>query len=501
MKNALYAGLFLFSCSLAALADEPPNIIFILADDMGYGDVQALNPDSKIPTPNLNQLAEQGMIFTDAHSPSAVCTPTRYAAITGRYCWRSKLKAGVLNGYSEPLIEKNRATVASHLQTNGYHTAVIGKWHLGLGFQKDSAGNWDWNQPLDHSPIDLGFERSRIIPASLDFPPYLYIEGRKITGLPNREQEAQPFPGYLRKGELGSDFSIVDCLDKLTEEASQYIKSSARRGSPFFLYFPLTAPHKPVSPHPRFEAKSKLGPYGDFIMQVDWTVGQINDAIDEAGIRENTVLIYTSDNGSFMYRKKDESEPDHISDETVQGYFEGNHTANGSLRGTKADIYEGGHRVPFLVRWPDVIQPGTRCDTPICHVDLFATASELAKAKLPPPREAAPDSFSLVPLFRGKEKSFRRAPVVNHSASGAFAIRDGDWKLILSDGSGGREKPRGMRFGSPWQLYHLGEDLAESNDRFPSQRDRGEAMAGMLFQIIANGRSRTTSFQRQRQRK
>ncbi|MDE0821690.1 MAG: sulfatase-like hydrolase/transferase, partial [Opitutales bacterium] len=289
MKPVTYASLLFVSMLHAA---NRPNIIFILADDMGYGDVQAINPKSKIPTPNLNRLAKEGMSFTDAHSPSAVCTPTRYATLTGRYCWRSRLKSGVQNGYGTPLIEKERPTVASHLKTVGYHTAVIGKWHLGLGFQKGDAGKWDWSKPLSYSPVDVGFERSLVIPASLDFPPYIYIEGHKITGKPDRIQPKQGFPGFLREGELGSDFSIVDCMDHLTKEVAAHIKTSARGKKPFFLYFPLTAPHKPVLPHPRFSGMSKLGPYGDFVMQVDWTVGEVLKAVDDAGITDNTLVIY-----------------------------------------------------------------------------------------------------------------------------------------------------------------------------------------------------------------
>lgn len=484
--------LILFALTFASLAfaEERPNIIFILADDMGYGDVQALNPNSKIPTPNLNRLAGEGMSFTDAHSPSAVCTPTRYATLTGRYCWRSKLKTGVLNGYGTPLIEKERATVASHLQANGYHTSVIGKWHLGLGFQKGDAGEWDWSKPLDDTPIDHGFDRSLVIPASLDFPPYVYIEGHEITGKPDRTQPKQGFPGFLREGELGSDFSILDCLDQLTAASVDDIKANAKEDKPFFLYFPLSAPHKPVMPHPRFQGKSKLGSYGDFVMQVDWTVGQILDAVDEAEITENTLVFYTSDNGSFMYRLTDESEPGHLKDETVQAFYEGNHTSNGPLRGTKADVWEAGHRVPFFVRWPKVIKAGSKCDVPICHTDLFATAAEVAKTKLPPSNEAAQDSFSLVPLFRGQPGKFKRAPVVNHSGSGMFAIRDGDWKLILGDGSGGREQPRGTKFGTPWQLYHLGEDLGETNDRYASEQLRAEAMASELLKMLVYEKSR-----------
>ncbi len=484
----LFFALYAVVSSLRAF--DRPNIIFILADDMGYGDIQSLNSDSKIPTPNLNRLAAEGMNFTDAHSPSAVCTPTRYATLTGRYSWRSRLKSGVLNGYGTPLIETDRPTVASHLKANGYHTAVIGKWHLGLGFQKHSNGEWDWTKPLTYSPVDVGFERSLVIPASLDFPPYVYIEGHKITGLPDREQPAQKFPAYLRKGELGSNFSILNCLDVLAEKTAEHIKLSAKNKKPFFLYFPLTAPHKPVLPHPRFEGKTDLGPYGDFIVQVDWTVGRVLDAVDEAGISENTLIIYTSDNGSFMYRETDGSIPDHVKDATVQAYFEGNHTANGSLRGTKADIWEGGHRVPFFARWPKVIKAKSKCDVPICHVDLFATAAAVARTKLPSAAEAAPDSFSWLSLFQGKPQRFKRAPVVNHSAAGMFAVREGDWKLVLGNGSGGRQQPKGRRFTPPWQLYNLKDDLSETKDLYSAEPEVASRLEAALYKMLADERSR-----------
>ena len=482
--------LLLLTLAASLHAADRPNIIFILADDMGYGDVQALNANSKIPTPNLNRLAAEGMTFTDAHSPSAVCTPTRYATLTGRYSWRSRLKSGVLNGYGTPLIEAERPTVASHLKANGYHTAVIGKWHLGLGFQKDNAGKWDWSKPLTYSPVDVGFERSLVIPASLDFPPYVYIEGHKITGLPNRKQPGQKFPGFLREGELGSDFSILDCLDVLTAKTAEHIKASAKQKKPFFLYFPLTAPHKPVLPHPRFEGKSKLGPYGDFVIQVDWTVGQILDAIDEAGIAENTLVFYTSDNGSFMYRETNKEAPAHVKDATVQAYYEGNHTANGPLRGTKADIWEGGHRVPFFARWPKAVKAGSKCDVPICHVDLFATAAAVARTKLPSPQAAAPDSFNWLPLLRGTPAKFKRAPVVNHSSAGMFAVREGDWKLILGNGSGGRQQPRGRRFSPPWQLYNLKDDLAETKNAYSTEPEVAARLEAALYKMLADERSR-----------
>lgn len=479
----------LFGCLVAMAAQAKPNIVFIMADDMGSGDMQALNPDSTIPTPYLDQLAGEGMTFTDAHSPSAVCTPTRYGVMTGRYCWRSSLTRGVLNGYGEPLIETDRETVASALRKAGYTTGIVGKWHLGLGFQKTN-GEWDWDKPLTYSPIDVGFDYSLVIPASLDFPPYIYIEGHEITGAPNRVQEARKFPAFLRKGELGSDFSIVDCLDRLGDEAAAYVERHAQGDAPFFLYFPLTAPHKPALPHPRFVGKSGLGPYGDFVMQVDETVGKVIDAIDEAGIAENTLVIYTSDNGSYMYRYGDPDDPDHVSDHSIQGYCERHHRANGVLRGTKADIWEAGHRVPFLVRWKGAIQAGSSSGRTITHTDFFATALSVAGAPLPSSKVAAQDSFDFSPLFLGDSKRFKRAPVIHHSGGAMFAIRDGDWKLVMGNGSGGREKPSGKRFHRPYQLFNLADDLSETTDRIREFPEIAQTLERQALEIVASGRSR-----------
>ncbi|MDA0347131.1 MAG: arylsulfatase [Verrucomicrobia bacterium] len=489
MKYIYFLSVCFFTCASICLADTRPNIVFIMADDMGSGDVQALNPNSKIPTPNLNRLAGEGMTFTDAHSPSAVCTPTRYGLMTGRYCWRSPLTHGVLNGYGAPIIERDRETVASFLKKQGYATGIVGKWHLGLGFQK-TAGEWDWAKHVDYSPVDVGFDYSLVIPASLDFPPYVYVEGHTITGLPDRIHPGSGFPHFLRKGELGSDFSIIDCLDTLTQKAANYINDQSKTEQPFFLYFPLTAPHKPAMPHSRFKGKTDLGPYGDFVMQVDWTVGQVLKAIDDAGIYDNTLVIYTSDNGSYMYRQTDSNEPDHVNDETVQGFYEANHTANGELRGTKADIWEAGHRVPFFVRWPGKVNSGSKSDRTITHTDFFATAAEVVGSELPPPTVAAQDSFSFLPLMIGNEKAFKRAPVIHHSGGAMFAIRDGDWKLVLGNGSGGRQLPKGNRFERPWSLFNMKEDLSETEDRYNQNPSKAKALELEAVKLITNNRSR-----------
>ena len=468
-----------FVQSLGAQFDTRPNIVLILADDMGYGDVRALNPESRIATPNLDRLASQGMTFRDAHTPSSVCTPTRYGLLTGRYCWRSSLKRGVLNGYSPPLVEKERMTVAALLQGQGYRTGVVGKWHLGLGFEKSNDGKIDFNRPVHHGPNDLGFEFSLIIPASLDFPPYVYLRNGRVTQPQVVAQPASQFPAFLRRGERAPDLVMEDVLDHLLGAAQAFIRDGAGK-PPFFLYFPLTAPHKPVLPHSRFRGQTGLGPYGDFITQVDWTVGQVLKTLNEAGVAENTLVIYTSDNGSFMYRRP--SGTDHVDDPTIQAYRETRHRANGPWRGTKADIWEAGHRVPFFARWPGKISPGSHCDTTVCLTDFFATAAAIVDAELP--AGAAPDSFSLLELLEGRRPSRKRPAVIHHSVAGMFAIREGSWKLVLGNGSGGREAPRGKPFDKPYHLFDLDRDPSETTNRLSEHPDIAARLTNKFEEIL-----------------
>lgn len=477
---------------------DRPNIIFIMADDMGYGDPRCNNPDSKIPTPNFDRLAAEGMSLTDAHTPSSVCTPTRYGVVTGRYCWRSRLKRGVLDGYGKHLIEDGRETVAAMLAKAGYQTAVIGKWHLGLDFaplpdgsdkSKMKAGKlawrYDYTKPLTHGPHVLGFDYSYIIPASLDFPPYIYIEDGRVVDPPTVEQPAQSFPRFLRRGERAPLLDMENCLDDLTTKTVDYLKQMSKAERPFFLYFPLTAPHKPAWPHRRFEGKSGLGPYGDFIVQVDATVGRVLDALDQLDMADDTLVFYTSDNGSYMYRYHDERE-DHVDDSTIQGYRPEHHTANQVLRGTKADIWEAGHRVPMFVRWPGKIRSGSKCDGTVCLVDLFATCAKIVGRELK--SDVAEDSFSLLPLLK-ENGSFDRAPVVHHSVAGMFAIRDGNWKLIAGNGSGGREAPKGKPFDKPYMLFDLSRDLAEQHDVAADHPEIVARLTNELESIIKRGRS------------
>lgn len=471
------------------LAEDRPNIVIVLADDLGFGDVRRLNAESEIPTPHLDRLAAQGMTFTDAHSPSAVCTPTRYGLITGTYCWRSRLKSGVLNGYGAPLIDEGTPTIGSLATEAGYHTGIVGKWHLGLGFQR-SGTEWQWDRPLSHSPKTLGFAYSYVIPASLDFPPYVYIQDGAVTSVPNREQSEVKFPRFLRRGEVGGDFDFAECLDNLTQHACDYIREQSKRPEPFLLYFPLTAPHKPVWPHPRFEGKTSKGPYGDFVHQVDWTLGQICSTLDETSAAKNTLVIFTSDNGSFMYRESDPNAPDHVSDSTLQKFRPEHHRANGPLRGTKADIWEAGHRVPYFARWPGRIQPDSQCAETICHTDLYATIADVVGQEMPNATVGAADSHSLVALFTQQPGASRGAPVIHHSANGMFAIRSGQWKLVLGNGSGGRARPRGQRFARPYHLFDLSADLSESTNLIERTPNVASRLERECLEIIASGRSR-----------
>jgi len=470
-------------------APGKPNIVYILADDMGYGDLGCLNRRSRIPTPNLNKLAAGGMTFTDAHSPSAVCTPTRYGAVTGRYAWRTRLKSGVLGGYSKPLIDPKRMTVASLLKAHGYATGVVGKWHLGLDWKHkaDNPKKVNYSKPLDRGPNGYGFDYSYVIPASLDMPPYVYVENGRVAEPSTARQEGRKFPAFIRAGERSPSFNPIETLDVLLGKATAFITREAKGDKPFFLYFALTTPHKPVLPAKRFQGKSGLGPYGDFIMQVDWTVGQVVKTLKEAGVRDNTLVIVTSDNGSFMFRLK-ETDEDHVTNPRKGGYKASSHTPAYVFRGTKADIYEGGHHIPYIASWPAKIKAGTTCDRTICLTDLMATCAAIVGAELP--RDAGEDSFNTLPLMLGQDWETPRAPVVHHSINGTFAIRDGKWKLIFSTGSGGRERPVGKPGSKPYRLFDMAADISETTDVAAKHPEIVERLTKVLDGIRKSGRSR-----------
>ncbi len=479
--------------------EQLPNIVLILADDMGYGDIQAYNPDNPIPTPHLNQLAAEGMRFTDAHSGSSVCTPTRYGLMTGNYAWRTRLKRGVLSGYSNHLIEPGQLTLASMLKSQGYYTGVVGKWHLGMDFpwttdtlpkQIDNLNYYlqdlsliDYSQPVQNGANERGFDYSFLVPGSLDMSPYVYIENGKATAIPDSISPLRRFPDFIRQGEVAPDFIHESCLDHLTEQATDFITQQAPLDAPFFLYFPLTGPHKPALPAPRFAGKSGLGPYGDLVMQVDWVVGEVMSTLKKNGVEENTLVIYTSDNGSYMYRIP-EDQPDHLEDSTIQGFHIASHQANKNWRGTKADIWEAGHRVPFLAKLPGKITPGSIQDESICLTDVMATLAELTGVE--EPTEKALDSYSLLPLLYGTGKH-GRAPIIHHSVAGMFSLRYENWKMVFGNGSGGRQQPRGKPFEEPYQLFDLNSDPEETKNVIDSYPEVEKSLSKFLKNIQQKG--------------
>jgi arylsulfatase A-like enzyme len=467
-----------------ALGDKP-NIVFIMADDMGYGDLGCYNRDSKIPTPNMDRLAEEGIRFTDAHSPSAVCTPTRYGVLTGRYCWRSRLKRGVLNGYSPCLIDTGRMTVASLLKQYGYATACIGKWHLGLGSNRRA----DFSKTLVPGPNALGFDYFYGISASLDMPPYCYIENDRVVEEPTLMVEAGEASkdGWWRKGPIAPGFKHVEVMPKITEKAVAYIDKHVKssRSSPFFMYFALPAPHCPIAPADFVKGRSQAGGYGDYVVEVDWTVGEVMKALERNGLTGNTLIMVTSDNGS-PGRTKIKRAPYSIIE--VYGHY-----PSGDLRGIKADIWDGGHREPFIARWPAKIRAASASDELICLTDLMATCAAVVGAKLP--NSAGEDSYNILPALLGRKVNQPiREAVVHHSGSGMFAIRQGKWKLILGRGSGGFSKPKKYKPkpGEPeGQLYNLEEDLAEANNLWAQRPEIVRRLTNLLDKYKEQGHSRT----------
>lgn len=449
-----------------------PNIVYILADDLGYGDVSCLNPDSKIRTPHMDRAAAEGMVFTDAHSNSAVCTPTRYGVLTGRYCFRSRLKQGVLFGYDDPLIEPGRTTVASHLKTNGYHTACIGKWHLGLGWTRRSATleDIDYTQPLSAGPHTVGFDELYIIPASLDMAPYCYIENGRVVDAPVRQIEGSPRPAYWRGGPAAPGFDHSTCLLELTNRAEAHIARRAESDEPFFLYFATPSPHTPHVPRAPFRGSSDAGTYGDFVVEHDWSVGRILSALDRHGLGDNTLVIITSDNGAHVRGPGFDFERDT------------GHRSSHVYRGQKSDAWDGGHRVPFIARWRGTVPASSRCDRLTCLTDLLATCADLTSHPLP--ADAGQDSISFLPQLQNPDAPASRKSIVHHSITGQFSIRQDRWKLVLCPGSGGWSLPdRDVPESAPrMQLYDMVADPSEQTNLLSSHPQIVSELLALLDQ-------------------
>jgi arylsulfatase A-like enzyme len=480
-----------------ALAAEGarPNVVYVLCDDLGYGDLKCLNPDSKIKTPTFDKLAAEGMVFTDAHSGSAVCTPTRYGVLTGRYAWRTRLQSHVLGGLSPHLIAPGRMTVATMLKEKGYRTACIGKWHLGMdwavketGFQPQDSieqgpDGWkiDWAKPAANGPRAVGFDYYFGISASLDMLPYAFIENERVTVVPTVDKAFAMMLSRegpkTREGAAAADFEATQVLPAFTKKAVEFVEQQ-QPGTPFFLYLPLNSPHTPISPTAEWLGKSGLNPYADFVMQTDAAIGEVLAALERKGLARDTLFVVTSDNGCSPQAKFEEL--------ATKG-----HNPSAPLRGNKADIFDGGHRIPFLARWPAKIAPGTRSDQLTCLTDLLATTAELVGAPLPP--NAGEDSVSILPALLGTAKGPLREAVVHHSINGSFAIRQGSWKLELCGDSGGWSQPRpgtpAAKGLPPTQLYDMSRDIAEKENALASNPEVVERLQRLLEKYIADGRS------------
>ncbi len=483
MLSFRYVSIALLAfASTAAAAPAPaaaskPNIVYILADDMGYGDVQALNPArGKIKTPHLDRLAAQGMTFTDAHSGSSVCTPTRYGLLTGRYAWRTRLQRGVLDGSDDPpLIAEGRLTVPAFLRQHGYATAAIGKWHLGFTSERPASSG---AAPVSSTPP----AKKKMGEAGLPI-------GARIIGGPITRgfdyfwgcSNARTMSGLIENDRVVENLPPIEMLPRLEKQAVNYIAeraAAAKSGQPFFLYVPLTSPHTPILPTPEWQGRSGLGAYADFTMQTDAVVGRILAALDEHGLAGNTLVIFTADNGCSPQADTPGLEK--------QGHF-----ASANFRGYKADIWEGGHRVPFFARWPGKIRPASTNAQVICHVDLLATCADLLGASLP--ANAGEDSVSILPALFGTERVPSHEATVHHSIQGMFSIRQGPWKLALCPGSGGWAAPNdaaARKAGLPEvQLYNLATDPAETKNVHAENPAIVARLRALLDRLVADGRS------------
>ena len=483
-KILLLALLASAGVSVLYAQEKLPNIIYILTDDLGYGDVSAFNQNSKLHTINIDKLADEGMRFTDAHSNSALCSPTRYGVLTGRYAWRTSLQKGVLWSNDTALIDQHRLTVATLLKSAGYSTACIGKWHLGLDWGKNEKGNIDYNLPIKNGPITHGFDYFFGITASLDIPPYVYIKNDRITATKIDTIEGTNGKGFWRKGPIGNDFKHAEVLPMMTNKAVEYIQSQTSSASPFFLYLALPAPHTPILPAKEFIGKSGTNAYGDFVLMVDAMVDKIMNAVHDAGMDNNTLIIFTSDNGCSPSADFKE-------------LAEYGHHPSYVFRGAKSDIWEGGHHIPFIVKWPGKIKQNSICDSTICLTDLIATCASLIHKQLPD--NAGEDSYDLLPLLLNKGK-YQRADIILHSGDGFFAIEKNKWKLELCAGSGGWSEPTEKNAAAlqlfPLQLYDMKNDVSEKNNLAEKYPEKVTALTIVMQHLISDGRSTKGNIQK-----
>jgi arylsulfatase A-like enzyme len=497
MRRLALAMILVVAAATGAAAQSRPNVVLILADDLGYGDVGAFYPAGRIPTPHLDRLAREGLRFTDAHTPSAVCTPTRYGLLTGRYPWRTRLSRGVLWGNGDALIEPGRTTLASLLKDAGYHTAGIGKWHLGLRWgvaagatadrttnTETAAVDWiDYTARISDGPTHHGFTEFFGLPASLDMRDYVYIDGDRVHEPPSTTiaGAASSVPAFHRPGRAGASFRPERVLAELTSRAVQYVRAHGNSPQPFFLYFALASPHTPVLPTAAFAGRTGLGPYADFVAETDAAIGDLLRALDETGAAQRTLVIFASDNGPAPIANLIESL-------RAQG-----HDSAGGWRGAKQDLYEGGHRVPFIVKWPGVIPSGTTSRALVGLVDVLATIADVVGRPLPD--GAGEDSVTFLPVLRQPAAGLERsAALVVQSGNGSLAVREGRWKLCLAPGSGGLSAPRPGAADEqglpPVQLFDLDADPTETKNLQAAHPDIVRRLTARLEEYRKTGRSR-----------
>jgi arylsulfatase A-like enzyme len=480
----------------AARAAERPNFVVILADDLGYGDMHANNPQrGKIPTPHMDALAAAGMRFTDAHTSSGCCSPTRYTLLTGRYHWRTRLQRGIVQVWEAPLIAPERLTLGGLARQHGYRTACIGKWHLGrdwpisdqqrplfdgLGGRRGGGAKvvteitdaqretfrQVFSQPIPGGPTTRGFDEyfGTDVP---NWPPYCFIENDRTVGIPTELLPADKLVRHQAslQGPALKDWQLEPILPALAERAADFIARQARAAQPFLLYLPLTAPHTPIAPTEAWRGKSEIGhPYADFVMETDAAIGHVLKALDDSGAAQNTFVLFTSDNGCAAYIGVEELE--------ARGHF-----PSGPLRGYKASVYEGGHRVPFVVRWPGVVRPGAVCDQLVHQADLLATIAEILAAPLP--AGAGEDSVSFLPLLKHPDQPVR-THAVSCACDGTPSVRQGAWKLICAADE---------QASAPVQLYNLAADLGETRNLAADEPQLVAELEDLLEQFIVAGRT------------
>ena len=498
MKHIL-ALVYVFCVSgiLAPAAEEKParpNMVVIYADDLGYGDVRCYNPDrGKIPTPAIDRLAAQGMRFTDAHSSSGVCSPSRYTLLTGRYHWRTRLQSGIVGKWGGPLISADRLTLAGLLKQKGYRTACIGKWHLGwhwpigaderpflgpkekpdavAGDRHRAAWQRVFSQSIGGGPTARGFDHyfGTDVP---NWPPFCFIEDDRTVGIPSEFLPARLLGKNQAsvQGPAIEDWTLEPILPALGDRAVRYIEDSSRDSQPYFLYMPLTSPHTPLAVNQQWQGKSGLGAYADFVMETDAVVGRVLEAIDKSGAADRTLVLFTSDNGCAPYIG--------VADLERQGHY-----PSGPLRGYKSDVWEGGHRVALIVRWSGVVRPGRVCGRLVHQADVMATFADIVKQPLA--ENAGEDSFSLLPLLEGEDRDVRQT-AVSQSMRGVLALRRGPWKLIFGRGSGGWTPGEDAH---PAQLYHLGNDLSESRNLYADHAETVTELNELMQHLVRQGRS------------